>query len=318
MINTAARERAHAKQRAGMPASAAAAAYIDNFRNQPSVINYIAAKWHNRQRRRLLRWHLQYARIAVREFINRFRGQDQSLREPPLGRLFRHYWSLFLTAWTRRYFHILGEEELKATKYFYFPLHKEAELAQTFQASLWHDQRNTVRVLASLLPAGYRLLIREHRMNCGYRPARSYRELAQLPNVVIIDPYDSQFKYLRHADLVVTENGSSGWEGLLLGRRVLLLSRSFYDGAGAGVTVSDPDRLNAAILDMLAKPPVQDPAVHAQSLGRMIDAEMETTFRMSEDGRSAALDMLAETLAGVFRKPSAHVREDKLDAAHPA
>ncbi len=112
-------------------------------------------------------------------------------------------------------------------KYVYLPLHKDAEFAQTFQATTWHDQRNTVRVLASMLPAGYRLLVREHRMNSGFRPTRGYRELLNLPNVVLLDPHDSQFKYLRYADLVVTENGSSGWEGLVLGRRVLLLSRTF-------------------------------------------------------------------------------------------
>ena len=104
---------------------------------------------------------------------------------------------------------------------------------------------NTIRLLASVLPFGYKLLVREHRLNLGRRRTQAYGELAQLPNVVLIDPFDSQFKYLKHASLVVTENGSSGWEGLLLQRRVLLLSdATFYQGCGQGVTVSDPDRLN--------------------------------------------------------------------------
>ncbi len=185
-------------------------------------------------------------------------------------------------------------------KYVYFPMHKEAELAQTLQATQWYDQRNTIRVLASLLPFGYRLLVREHRLNFGHRPTRFYRELAQLPNVVVIDPFDSQFKYLRHAALIVTENGSSGWEGLLLGRRVLVLADTFYDSAGLGMRATDPDRLNKAILDILATPEVDRAAGRDDRLAATFDAEAETTFPMTKDATEAAVDRLAATLLPVL------------------
>lgn len=320
MLNVAARERARAKHQAGARVSDAAKSYIDAFRTQPKVIKYIAAKWGIVERRGFLRWHLQYGRTIVRELINRFRGQDRALREPPFSRLFRYYAKLFLMFWHKRYFRTFSEEALERMKYVYLPLHKDAEFAQTFQATKWHDQRNTVRVFASMLPAGYRLLVREHRMNYGFRPTSSLRELWKIPNVVVIDPLDSQFKYLCHADLVVTENGSSGWEGLVLGRRVLLLARGFYEGAGLGVTVNDPQRLNRAILDILSKPPVADPAAHDVALGRMIDAEFETTFPMSDEGTDRAMDLLAETVGPAFqgddRKPG-QMREAERAGATP-
>ncbi len=171
----------------------------------------------------------------MRELLNTSRGQDRALREPPIGLFTRYYRSLFMTWYHQRFMHTVDDAALAKMKYVYFPMHKEAELAQTFQATLWHDQRNTIRVLASTLPAGYRLLVREHRFNFGQRPNQFYRDMASIPNLLMIDPFDSQFKYLRNADLIVTENGSSGWEGLLLNRRVITLADTFYDGAGRDV-----------------------------------------------------------------------------------
>jgi hypothetical protein len=300
MLNTDAFELANEKRRANASIGSAATDYIRAFREQPAVVQYIATKWKNRMQRNFLRWHVQNARVIVREFINGLRGQDKSLREPPLGRLSRYYHSIFLTYSQQGHMQTFDDKALAEMKYVYFPLHKEAELAQTFQATLWHDQRNTVRVLASMLPHGYRLLAREHRMNIGFRPTRSYRELAAIPNVVLIDAFDSQYKYLRHADLVVTENGSSGWEGLLLGRRVLTLSRTFYDAAGSMTKVVDPDELNAAILNTLAGPAVSDPEKHDRGLGWMIDAELETTFPMTKEAVPAALDRMKSVLGSAI------------------
>jgi hypothetical protein len=276
--------------------SDAAKSYIRAFREKPRVVEYIATKWEHRMGRNFFRWHAIYVRTVVREFINTLKGQDRSLREPAIGRLLRFYRATFLAFRHQRFFRILDEATLAQTKYVYFPMHKEAELALTFQATQCYDQRNTIRVLASFLPAGYKLLIREHRFNYGQRPTRVYRELAQIPNVVLIDAFDSQFKYLRHAELVVTEVGSSGWEALLLGRRTLLLSRTFYDGAGLGVRVMDPGELNAALLDMLAKPAVVDADEHDRALGCMVDGELETTFVVRPDDMGPALDMLSRTV----------------------
>ncbi|HZS64115.1 MAG TPA: hypothetical protein VFA53_06410 [Xanthobacteraceae bacterium] len=296
MLNDKAAELAREKVQSGALPSEEAKARIAAFRNRPKVIKYIATRWMNQSRRSFVRWHLQNARVVVREFINGWRGQDLSLREPPLGRFLRYYHSLFLMRKHRRYFNVVDEVDLSKTKYVYFPLHKEAELAQTFQATLWHDQYNTVRVLASLLPHGYRLLVREHRMNLGHRPTRSYERFAVLPNVTLIDPFDSQFKYLQHAALVVTENGSSGWEGLLLHRRVLTLARTFYDGAGRATSVAAPGELNAAILRILNSEAVTDPQEHDRALGCMIEADMQTTFSIDDTGMAKALDLLARTV----------------------
>src|ERR1700674_274935 len=178
-------------------------------------------------RQTFLRWHVNYARVIIREVLLMFREPDKSLREPALGRLLRYYRSLYLSYRQSFLVNTFDDETLAKIKYIYFPLHKEAELAQMYQATYWHNQINTVRILSSILPMGYRLLIREHRLNNGQRPTRYFKELSKIPNVTVIDALDSQFKYIRNAAVIVTENGSTGWEGLLFKKRVLLLSRTF-------------------------------------------------------------------------------------------
>ena len=301
LLNTAAAEDAQERRNSVAPASNAATAFVKDFREKPRTIAYIATKWHHKTQRRFVRWHFIQVRRVVRELLNTFRGQDRSLREPATGLFTRYYRSLFMTWYHQRFMHVVEDDALAKMKYVYFPMHKEAELAQTFQATLWHDQRNTIRVLASMLPAGSRLLVREHRFNFGQRPSRFYREMASIPNLLMIDPFDSQFKYLRNADLIVTENGSSGWEGLLLNRRVITLSKTFYDGAGQGIKVENVNALNAAILNALSKPPVIDQAGHDQGLGHMVDAEMATTFHMSDEGTPRALELLDATVGRALR-----------------
>ena len=300
MLNSIAVENAVARLRAKSPVSDFARSHIEKFRNTPKVVGYIASKWRHRTRQNFFRWHLSYARVVLRELLSTFSEPDKSLREPAFGRLFRYYRSLYLTYRQSFLVKTFDDETLAKMKFVYFPLHKESEIAQMYQATLWHNQINTVRVLASVLPMGYRLLVREHRLNNGQRPTRYFKELEKIPNVTLIDAIDSQFKYLRNAALVVTENGSSGWEGLLLKKPVLLLSRTFYDGAGLGTKVRDPDELNAAVLRALDQSEPEDAVAYDHALGCMIDGELETIFPVRAEGVPMALDRLRETVGSIL------------------
>lgn len=297
---------AEKRRHAGVPLSEVASKYLLAFREKPKTIAYIAARWGDRARRGFLRWHVEFVRAKLREMRNTVKGQDLSLRELDIVRLYRYYRGLYLSYRQRGFFKTMEPEELSNAKYVYFPMHKEAEIAQTLQAAPWHDQRNTIRFLASVLPAGYRLLAREHRLNFSVRPTRVYKDLARLPNVTLINPFDAQFKYIQHADLVVTENGSTGWEALVLGRRLVTLSRCFYDGADLGAKVWDPEKLNEAVLASLAAPAVADQAEHDKRLGHVIDAETGWTFAGGEKGTQEALDALARTVGPLLE--SAPVR----------
>lgn len=268
--------------------------FLQNFREKPKMVSYISARWKDRAERGFLRYHFDYLRATMREFKSK--GQDLSLREPGYYRLYRYYRGRFLFHTQKRFFKSFTPEELAKIRYVYIALHKEAELAQTFQASAWHDQRNTIRLISSLLPSGYRLLVREHRMNYSLRPTRVYKELAQTPNLTLINPFDSQFKYIQNAELVVTENGSTGWEAIIFGRRLITLATTFYDGAELGTKVDRVDELNETVLKLLSSPAVTEPGEHDRRIGNMLDAEKKWTFPGGPDGIPEALNLLAHTL----------------------
>jgi hypothetical protein len=292
LFNSLALERARERANTNAAPSEIAKAHIAKFRQQPEMVQYIQNRWRTLGRKQQAVWYFQLVKNASLDAARTVLGR-LGRRRSAVWRLVEHNRQLILAHRQERFFHRFDESELAKMKYVFFPMHKETDISQTFQAALWHEQRNTIQILASLLPGGYRLLVREHRLNRGLRPMRYYRELAQLPNVVLIDALDSQYKYLNNADLVVTENGSSGWEALLLNRRVITLAQTFYDGAGLSTKVTDANRLGAAIIEVLARPAVDDQAAYDRALECMLDAERETTFSPESDGIPAVLDSIA-------------------------
>lgn len=95
----------------------------------------------------------------------------------------------------------------------------------------------------------------------------------------------------------------------MLKRRTLLLAEdTFYEGSGLGATVTDPDKLAATIVDLLAKPEVADPDAYEHALASMIDAETETIFPMVPDRADAGLDALAALLSPHFGEAAPQAR----------
>jgi hypothetical protein len=179
-------------------------------------------------------------------------------------------------------------------RYVLIALHKDPEQALNQQAYVWANQFNTVSLISSSLPDGVRLLVREHRNNVGRRPTEYYKSMRILPGVVLIDGFDDQFKYIRNADVIVTENGSTGWEGLVLGRHVITLANNHYDGSGCARRAIDHDQLGSALLEALEQPARPNPDAHDLALGRMLDAEWETSAPIEPVGNARALTLLDE------------------------
>ncbi|HZS63061.1 MAG TPA: hypothetical protein VFA53_00970 [Xanthobacteraceae bacterium] len=304
MLNDRATADAARRHQSRAAASEDARNYIEAFRTQPMVSTYVESKWSRAGKK----WHqnevvawaklpLKMARSAAIQAIERSRGYDVSDRPSIFERSIAPRRRAYLGRKHRKFMSHFDAATLEKMKYIYFPMHKETDLPLVFQANAWADQRHTVQLLASCVPSDCKLFVREHRANYGQRPTEYYEQLLRLPNVVLIDAFDSQFKYLRHAELIVTENGSSGWEGMLLGRKVLILSPNFYDGAGLGYRVGDPNHISEVVCDALRNPAPLDPATHDQRLAHMIDAETQNSFVNALD----RVDEAMEALGGVLR-----------------
>ena len=128
-----------------------------------------------------------------------------------------------------------------------------------------------------------------------------YRDILAYPGVDLISSFDSQFKYIRNADLIVSDNGSTGWEGLLFGKRVITLARNYYEPTGLTERVTDPSRLGEIMIRRLSEPEVADQREWDRRLACLVEAEMETTLPEDETSHEESLGIV-ESLA---RVPSA-------------
>ena len=294
MYNDLGRAKSQTRRDAQAPISDHSRDHIAAFRSKPKMVGYLKAIWDKIDRTNWWNRHVELARhlaVEIRHHVKRYGGPPP---KPALRLLFDFYRRQWLEWRNARFFRSFDDESLERTRYIYLPLHKDPEQALNYQAPFWVYQLSTVELASSSLPAGYKLMVREHRTNPSRRSPRFYKQLASIPGVVLIDGYDSQFKYLKHADLVLTENGASAWEGLLLGRRVITLTECFFDGANLGLRVRDPELLSRSVLEILDNPAVEDDVAYDHALGCYLDAEWETSAPLEPEGHVRALELLAE------------------------
>jgi hypothetical protein len=296
MYNAATRNNAAARRARNAPVSPQAQDRIAAFRARPSTLGYVRKNWETLESRGWVAHHRMLAgalAVEVRHYLQRRSGPAP---KPALQLALEHYRRPLLRWRQSAYFQRISEQQLRQSKYIYVAMHKDPEQALNHQAPFWSNQYNTVALLAAALPSGYQLLVREHRNNLGRRPTRYYKELERLPGVTLIDGLDDQFKYIANAEVVVTENGTTGWEGLILGRRVITLADNFFDATELARRVRDPEQIAAIIVEMLKSAPVKDAAEHDRALGWTIDAELETTVPLDAADQKETFDLLATLL----------------------
>jgi hypothetical protein len=304
MYNHAGRTKTAAKREEGVRVNDRTRDHIKAFRERPNMVAYLRAMWDELDRDNWIRRHVDLARIAAVELRHHILRLGGPPPKPALPLIWDHYRRPWLQWRNSRLLRRLDESALAAMRYIYIPLHKDPEQALNYQAPFWVSQMYTIGLLSSCLPYGYALLVRENRTNMDRRPPRFYRQMATFPGVMLIDGYDDQFKYIRNADLIITDNGSVGWEGLLLGRRVITLADTFYDGTGLERRVREPEQLAGTVLARLEEALVKSQESHDQALGWRLDAEWETSAPLDDADHSEALDLLADILGEPAHRPA--------------
>ncbi len=275
---------------------------INAFRDTPKTVQYISENWRNLASS----WrtaHTDFVSMTKARLAYTLKRRTGVTPKPPIAHLLHFYRSEYLR-WRQRHLYLsLEAAELAKTQYVYLALHKEPELALNHLAPEFHDQLGFIRLLSRALPFGWKLLVREHRFNIGRRSGDYYRSVTSLPSVRLLSPLDSQFKYIKNAGLVVTDNGSTGWEALMLRRPVVVTTRSFYSSCGLTPCLAAP----AALMDFVGNPTAQvDPnedKEHDRKLANMIDAEWETTESIDTNS-SGQIEALVRFLARETKKKS--------------
>ncbi len=221
---------------------------------------------------------------------------------------------------TRAFDRLAAREVPRDRPYACYFLHVQPEYSIEGLAAEYQDQVALIRTLAAALPAGMRLLVKEHRPMVGRRPPSFYDELSAVPNTRLISDAVHSQALVEGASLVATLTGTVGIEALCHGKPVLVFGNTFYSGrtgadfAGVHTVYSLPD-LAATITTALspAGKPSREDAVRtiAAMYGASHPGKVGSTYTMSEMREPANRALLAAGLAAEVKALRArHSRAD--------
>ena len=263
--------------------------YVAEYRKKPDIANFYVANLFKRTSQR--RWldvckSLYFYYLSNQRMLPAIRVLPAIYHECR-GRLMQYFHKKLMKSYEY--------DDLKKIKYIYFPLHKEPELMLNLKAPLWHNSSHTIKYISSMLPIGYKLIVKEHIKNWGRRYTSYYKYLSRLPGVIVISPFDSQFKYIQNADLIITDNGSTGWEALLLKKSVITLEKTFYDASSLSIRATKPSELDRYILKALNGHNKYNNEEYDRRLGLFLDAEKENSLS-TESTADEHLQMIGKLL----------------------
>lgn len=141
-----------------------------------------------------------------------------------------------------------------------YPLQYEPEASLLYSAPHVFDQKNTVELILRSLPDDKVLWVKEHPNQFGALSTKKWRRLkTKYSNLKFIYGRDSGRDLIKASSLVITISSTAGMDGLIMGKRVLVLGSCFYQGFHGAIKVlstielakllNDPGTYKSAALD---------------------------------------------------------------------
>ena len=128
-----------------------------------------------------------------------------------------------------RFFQEIFESDMEVIKkypYVYFPLPTEPEFNTHSLSKEFINTYAMVQQAAISLPAGFKLVIKEHTPNIGSRSNDFYTRLQKIPNLIIANYILSGPELIDHANSVLTVAGSSAVEAAERGKIAVIFATS--------------------------------------------------------------------------------------------
>ena len=145
----------------------------------------------------------------------------------------------------RRYY----DAPVDSENFLLYPLHYHPESSTSVLAASYLDEYEVIRNIAFNLPYGVRLYVKDHVSAFGIPKRSFYEALSHLPNVRLIEPFAKTKELIKRSMAVIALTSTVGYEALLMGKRVFLYGRVFYEFHPNVVRVQDP----TGLFDLLRK-----------------------------------------------------------------
>ncbi len=145
--------------------------------------------------------------------------------------LYRKILNPFLIKKINNFLHkkYVNVNDLKITKYVFFPLHIEPEVTLLVYSRFFMNQIEVIRNIAYSLPSGYILIVKEHPAAVGKRPLSFYKKLLNISNVRLVKPNTETRILIKNSSLVTTIAGSVGFESIIFKKPVLIFGNTPYE-----------------------------------------------------------------------------------------
>ena len=119
----------------------------------------------------------------------------------------------------------------------FFPLQSEPEVSLQVLGRPYHkNQIELLRNLAASLPAGMKLLVKEHPRSMGLRPYNYYKALFEIPNLYLADVHAPSIPMVNASKFVGIISGTIGFEAVMMGKPVLILGHPKYEAIPGKMT----------------------------------------------------------------------------------
>lgn len=204
-------------------------------------------------------------------------------------------------------------------KYAFITLHYQPELTTALWAPFEADQQTVIENIARALPLDYRLLVKLNKMMYGYDHIAFIRHMQKLPNVTLVDHCANTRAFLERAACVITITGTSGFEGALAGKKVIMLGdrrppwnrirsvtvvkkwRELHDEIAKAVHFKAADDDLAAYLQ----------AVHDHSFALNKSYAWKSDFSVDDSDYTDAVRKVAERIAAIHKSRNAEMLSPK-------
>ena len=131
----------------------------------------------------------------------------------------------FNESYSKKYFNKKIPENFKIL---YFPIQFEPETTTLVTAVDFYDQKAVIKLLSVHLPPNWKMIVKEHPSMIGRRDYNFYKEINELHNIEIIDPYFHSLTMVKNSDATLSLSGTVALESFSLNKPTIVLGNVFY------------------------------------------------------------------------------------------
>lgn len=144
----------------------------------------------------------------------------------------------------------------------YFPFYSGLETSYLTQTPYWaRNEVSLIKEVARKLPVGMFLYVKEHPHNPGDFSYSKLRELQQTSNIKVIQPEVSSQFLIQESKVVVTIQGTAGWEAFLTKKPVVCIDAVAFYALSSLVYVVE----NISSLEEVLKRAISEGGTHYRS-----------------------------------------------------